>query len=140
MRGDVKHHLAVILHPLIPRFVPQNSARDNPKPLEIRNTWTFSQFSQGPLLLGTFPPTGRFSLAWGAIYKLMYVIQTWAAFDTPMTTHLRGVVPSHPPPPSLLPSLPPSDRNIIFILIIINPYLSTLKQISYETILYQNRV
>ena len=40
---------------LNPIFIPYNSARNNPNTLEIRNTWTFSQFSQGPSPFQAFP-------------------------------------------------------------------------------------
>ena len=74
MRGDVRHHLAVILHSLIPIFIPQNSARDNPTTLQNPQHLDLLPGLPGTLPLPPFPfdvPPGELLGKWRVEYSEM---------------------------------------------------------------------
>ena len=60
LRGDVRHHLAVLLSSLIPIFVPDNSARKNPNTSGNPQHLDLLPVLPGTLPLPHYPPSSPF--------------------------------------------------------------------------------
>ena len=97
LRGDVRHHLAVILHSLIPIFIPDNSARYNPNTSANPHHLDLLPVLPGTLvlhfrrprpdfdarsLLGIFPDTGAVPICCclGGMVKKYDVSLPWRFF------------------------------------------------------------
>ena len=82
LRGDVRHHLAVLLSSLLPIFVPDNSARKNPN-----TSGNPQHLDLLPVLPGTLslpPPSSPFPL-----FLLILEAEIWSAGE--MTCLLDGI-------------------------------------------------